>query len=112
MYGREQDEYVGPEIHEMNWRAQAKKLGIRMCRRTKVDVLADIEAAKTEGVSLTAIQMPEGVSVIEPIAERPPWEDDGKPTEVEELMRRIETLENRLNRVIEAISKSKKVKGL
>jgi len=162
MYGQEQDEYIKPEIHEMPWRARAKELGIRMYRRKKVDVLADIatmeypptekellgniekfdkteekfktlaeqpEIAVTPGtltmdsadfnapeatgeLSITAIQMPEGVSVIEPVPEHPPWENDGNPTEVEGLMRRIETLENRFNRLIEAISKSKKVKGL
>jgi len=127
-------------LEKTDWRARAKELGIRMYRRTKVDVLADIaakeslaspdsEIAVTPGtltmdsadfnapevtgeLSITAIQMPEGVSVIEPVPEHPPWENDGNPTEVEGLMRRIETLENRLNKVIEAISKSKKVKGL
>lgn len=122
-------------LEKVDWRAQAKELGIRMYRRTKVDVLADIKAARMGTLpsvkdlcvkcgchhepTLTCeppIATIETVEVppteIEPVPEHPPWEDDGKLTEVEPLMRRIETLENRVNRIVEAISKSKKVKGL
>lgn len=137
-------------LEKVDWRAQAKELGIRMYQRTKVDVLADIEAAskgeplepeanltvtteeETEAKEISETIPPGTIitrdgadvdasvietvevppTVIEPIAEHQPWKNDGEPTEVEGLMRRVETLENRLNSVIEAISKSKKVKGL
>lgn len=160
-------------LEKVDWRAQAKNLGIRMYRRTKVDVLADIEAASKEempdetsvepevdnnGLSISVTQMPGGVSMaepievpstvvkdgaddtaniicesIEPITEHPKWELDGEPTPVEDLMRRIETLEEtvnrlldktlsmetkiqltnmRINHLVDAISKSRRVKGI
>ena len=125
-------------LERTDWRVRAKELGIRMYRRTKVDVLADIAAYEvaikesleqpsdaTVGIEATpqpdiTDTLPSATlevtevppTTIEPIPEHPPWENDGSATEVEGLMRRIETLENRLNCVIEAISKSKKVKGI
>ena len=52
------------------------------------------------------------VPEIEPIDLHEPWQNDGRKTEVEPLMRRIETLENRFNLLIDAISKSKKVRDI
>jgi len=52
------------------------------------------------------------VAEIEPIDLHEPWQNDGRKTEVEPLMRRIETLENRFNLLIDAISKSKKVRDI
>jgi len=106
---------------EADWRANAKELGIKTGRRKKADVLEDIKGARVGTLpSATITQMPGGVSmaepieptIIEPIEEHPKWENDGNPTEVEGFMRRIEALENRVNRIVDAISKSKKVKGL
>ncbi len=39
----------------MNWRDEAKSLGIPMYRRTKVDVLADIEAKKNKPAGKTKV---------------------------------------------------------
>lgn len=133
------------EVMEKTWREQAKELGIKTGRRTKVDVLADIEAETIrraadallekqhwcelckkmhsdefacQGGNTGITQLPESQTVIpnddlaiEPVQIRVPWQI-GDETPIEELYRRIEALENRVNELIEAISKSKKVKGI
>lgn len=48
---------------------------------------------------------------IVPIEEREPY-IVGDATPVKELMERLETLENRVNLIIGAVSKSKSVKGI
>ena len=108
--------------------------------RKKKEVLADIEVAETQLVGDFTIPVdvrledtttnepfivetcettlvPEceaiqPVAEIEPIDLHEPWQNDGRKTEVEPLMRRIETLENRFNLLIDAISKSKKVRDI
>lgn len=112
-------------LEKTNWRTQAKNLGIPLNKETggsrkKVDVLAEIESCYKEDymepeiVETVEINvLPESETTIEPIEEHPKYEwEPGKFTDVVVLMRRIEALENRVNRLIEAIDKSKRVKGI
>lgn len=95
----------------VTWRQQAKELGITLYHRKKEDVLAEIKTRLSEGP-------PRAEETIEPIPEHPEYVV-GDLTPVEDLMGRIATLENRVNllimrfdRLVDAVSKSKRTKGI
>ena len=129
----------------VNWRQQAKQLGISLYHRKKEEVLKEIKSVRNNllmentepNATLEITEVPP--TVIEPIDEAPKTEAEvktkesiepiiehekyevGNLTPVEDLMRRIETLENRVNLIIlridrfvdvDAVSKSKRTKGL
>lgn len=110
------------------WRERAKVLGISLMKeplgtgaRKKAEVLADIEKAE-ESMSF-AFEPDEtkrtGVItftgnddfIVEPVEEHEPWQI-GDSTPIEDLYRRIEALENRVNRLVDALSKSKRVRDI
>ena len=87
-------------------------------RRTKCKKCGELhygfQPCSTEAVPLTEAQitqLPEAETTIEPIQMRDPWQA-GDDTFIEALYRRIETLEGRVNKLIDALAKSKKVKGI
>jgi len=89
----------------LNWRQQAKILGIPLYHKKKADVLREIKAET--GVQIVAEES------IEPIPKHEKYEFDPKNlTPVGDLMERLDVIEDRVNRLIDALVKSKRVKGI
>lgn len=113
---------IPPDLSQKypNWREQAKELGIPLFQRKKVDVLKEIESrlAEKQVVPEATKEVEKIIKSIEPIADHPKYEV-GDLTPVEDLMGRIGVLETtvnqiiqRIDRLVDAVSKSKKTKGI
>lgn len=97
--------------------AQAKQRGINAGGKKEVIIErlreedAKVPDLPTEDMASDVTSSMHQPVEIPPIEEHPRYEEN-TPIEYLELMRRIETLENRFNELIVAISTSRKVKGI